>query len=190
MELRYARPRTRRHGESPVGDWRRRFHGRLRGIASTAVKSPSPPSGFAMPPDAKSGLRRTRNFTKSTTRTLRHASGLRRTRKRRSADFTERARDVEFSRKRLSRTNGEDYMLFGDSARMGISCTFVCREGGVRVPARRRSPNGRRGRAAIGETTRPPQRIARRRKSQAGWRQVSAGSTAPILRRAWVRGRA
>ena len=87
MELRYARPRTRRHGESPVGDWRRRFHGRLRGIASTAVKSPSPPSGFTMPPDAKSGLRRTR--------------------KRRSADFTERARDVEFSRKRLSRTNGE-----------------------------------------------------------------------------------
>ena len=107
MELRYARPRTRRHGESPVGDWRRRFHGRLRGIASTAVKSPSPPSGFTMPPDAKSGLRRTRNFTKSTTRTLRHANGLRRTRKRRSADFTERARDVEFSRKRLSRTNGE-----------------------------------------------------------------------------------
>ena len=127
MELRYARPRTRRHGESPVGDWRRRFHGRLRGIASTAVKSPSPPSGFTMTPDAKSGLRRTRNFTKSTTRTLRHAnglrrtrnftksttrtlrhaSGLRRTRKRRSADFTERARDVEFSRKRLSRTNGE-----------------------------------------------------------------------------------
>ena len=49
-----------------------------------------------------------------------------------------------------------DYMLFGDLARMGISCTFVCREGGVRVPARRRSPNGRGGRAAIGETTRPP----------------------------------
>ena len=48
MELRYARPQTRRHGESPVGDWRRRFHGRLRGIASTAVKSPSPPSGFGI----------------------------------------------------------------------------------------------------------------------------------------------
>ena len=46
MELRYARPRTRRHGESPVGDWRRRFHGRLRGVASTAVKSPSPTFGF------------------------------------------------------------------------------------------------------------------------------------------------
>ena len=43
IKLRYARPRTRRHGESPVGDWRRRFHGRLRGVASTAVKSPSPP---------------------------------------------------------------------------------------------------------------------------------------------------
>ena len=70
MELRYARPRTRRHGESPVGDWRRRFHGRLRGIASTAAKSPPPPSGFAMPPDTKSGLRRTQNFTKSTTRTV------------------------------------------------------------------------------------------------------------------------
>ena len=70
MELRYARPRTRRHGESPVGDWRRRFHGRLRGIASTAVKSLSPPSGLAMSPDTKSGLRRTRNFTKSTTRTV------------------------------------------------------------------------------------------------------------------------
>ena len=70
MELRYARPRTRRHGESPVGAWRRRFHDRLRGIASTAVKSPPPPSGFAMLPDTKSGLRRTRNFTKSTTRTV------------------------------------------------------------------------------------------------------------------------
>ena len=28
------------------------------------------PSGFAMPPNTKSGLRRTRNFTKSTTRTV------------------------------------------------------------------------------------------------------------------------
>ena len=46
MGLRYARPRTRRQGESPVGDWHRRFHGRLRGVASTAVKSPSPPFGF------------------------------------------------------------------------------------------------------------------------------------------------
>ena len=46
MELRYARPRTRRQDESPVGDWRRRFHGRLRGVASAAVKSPSPPFGF------------------------------------------------------------------------------------------------------------------------------------------------
>jgi len=49
-----------------------------------------------------------------------------------------------------------DYMLLGDSARTGVSCTFVCREGGVRVPARRRGPNGRRGRVAIGETTRHP----------------------------------
>ncbi len=43
---RYARPRTRRQGESPAGDWHRRFHGRLRGVASAAVKSPSPPFGF------------------------------------------------------------------------------------------------------------------------------------------------
>ena len=77
-ELRYARPRTRRHGESPVGDWRRRFHGRLRGVASTAVKSPPPPSGLAMPPDAKSGLRRARNFMKSTTRTVGRPRRLRR----------------------------------------------------------------------------------------------------------------
>ena len=49
-----------------------------------------------------------------------------------------------------------DYMLFGDSARMVILCKFVRREGGVRVLARRRRLNGRRGRAAIGETTRPP----------------------------------
>ena len=46
MELRCARPRTRRHGESPVGDWRRRFHVRPRGFASAAAKSPSPPFGF------------------------------------------------------------------------------------------------------------------------------------------------
>ena len=39
---------NRRQGESPAGDWHRRFHGRLRGVASTAVKSPSPPFGFRL----------------------------------------------------------------------------------------------------------------------------------------------
>ena len=141
MELRYARPRTRRHGESPVGDWRRRFHGRLRGVASTAVKSPSPPSGFAMPPDTKSGLRRARNFTKSTTRTvgrpllignnylkqLHFTAGNRPPIQERRV--VARRKEKLFWLFSISKRTGEkwrcaphyrDYMLFGDSARMGI----------------------------------------------------------------------
>ena len=54
--LRCARPRTRRQDESPVGDWRRRFHGRLRGFASAAAKSPSPPFGFVVARSAASSF--------------------------------------------------------------------------------------------------------------------------------------
>ncbi len=62
-------------------------------------------------------------------------------------------------------------------------CVFVCfrvpPQAAFCVPARRRSPEGRRRRADAGETP-----------SQAGCRQVPAGLAEPILRSARVRGRA
>ena len=81
-----------------------------------------------------------------------------------------RTRKAAFAAHETSRTHGT---LFRGSARTGSLWDFVCREGGFRVPARRRSPNGRRGRPP------PARRLVLRSASREGGSLKPGGGKSP-----------